>query len=68
MRKELEFTSDYAVYKKGDKKIFSHQLAYELVKLGVAKIIAEIPRKNRRDKTEVIKTEVKPKAKKSTKK
>lgn len=36
MKIELEFTQDYAVHKKGDRKVFSHQLGRELINLGVA--------------------------------
>ncbi len=36
MKIELQFTQDYAVHKKGDKKVFSHQLGRELINLGVA--------------------------------
>lgn len=41
MRIELEFTQDYAVHKKGDRKVFSHQLGHELIKLGVAQKVGE---------------------------
>lgn len=36
MKIELQFTKDYANAKKGEVRTFSHQLAYDLIKLGVA--------------------------------
>lgn len=54
MKIELRFTEDYAVHKKGDVRVFSHQLGNELLKLGVAVKVAEVHKRATRVEVEEV--------------